>query len=346
MNEYENPWKNRMTHCQKIGVVMLLLPVISCSLLEPTDTPITRFQDTLSQGAPAPTMVVVPAGEFHMGSPEDEFGRDANEGPRHKVVFTKPFALGETEITVGQFARFIRATGYQTSAERDAGSFLRDPVTGNWGKHPVNWRHDHQGQLAPENYPVVHVSWDDAQAYAAWLTRETGLPYRLPSEAELEYANRAGRSAQNWWGDGLPVVRVGNLKGEYDQPANDLSFFPTARERASIDPQGNLPHFFPGYDDGYWGPAPVASFTANAFGLYDTTGNVWEWAQDCWHADYHGAPTDGSPWIDSGICVYRIVRGASWYCHPSQVRAANRWSRWPVFRNMYIGFRIARSLAL
>ncbi len=327
---------------RSLRLLLLMLPG-ACALFNPAP-PIITFQDALMPGLLGPVMVKIPAGSFYMGSPQQEPGRDANESPQHLVVFQAPFALGQTEVTVAQFGAFVTDTHYRTSAERDDGSFLRDPVTGQWGKYPVNWRHDHRGQPAADNHPVIHVSWEDAQAYASWLTQRTGQPYRLPSEAELEYANRAGSPLRNWWGDGIPQAAVANIKGERDRIDNDPTFIPTPEERAAIDPEGIWPEFFIGYGDGHWGPAPVASFQANAFGLYDTTGNVWEWAQDCWHPDYRNAPSDGKAWIENGICEYRILRGASWYCYPVQVRAANRWSRWPIFRNMYIGFRVARNV--
>jgi formylglycine-generating enzyme required for sulfatase activity len=305
-----------------------------------------RFHDTLPGGMPGPGMVVVPAGSFLMGSPTDEAGRYDNEGPQHRVTFQRPFALGRSEISVGEFKAFVAASGYQTLAERGEGSFFRNPATGGWRLNKdLNWRFDSSGQPARDAYPVVHVSWVDAQAYVQWLAAQTGQRYRLPSEAELEYANRGGSQSRYWWGDATPAQAVANLKGELDKPFTPQRLWDhTPDEQAYAFREGDTPLYFSGYQDGYGQPAPVASFLPNGFGLYDTTGNVWEWAQDCWHPDYTNAPRDGSAWTEGGDCEQRLVRGGSWYCYPRHMRAANRWARWPVFRNMYIGFRVARDL--
>lgn len=291
-------------------------------------------------------MVIVPAGRFVMGSPENESGRYANEGPPHHVTFDRPFALGLHEVTVGEFRRFVEASGYVTRAEGGEGSFFRDPASGEWRLEPtLNWRFDSAGRPAVDALPVVHVSWDDARAYARWLSAQSGAHYRLPSEAELEYANRAGSRSAFPWGEGAPPTPLANIKGEKDRAVTAPHLWPhTADEERYALREGETPRYFHGYGDGFGAPAPVASFPPNAFGLHDTAGNVWEWAADCWHADYHGAPADGSAWLEGGDCAQRVVRGGSWYCYPRHIRAANRWARWPIFRNMYIGFRLARDL--
>ncbi len=327
---------------------LLVLPMLLAACAGPAQRPAvgTEFRDGLRQGGLGPVMVVLPAGSFIMGSPDGEAGRYANEGPRHRVHIERPFALGRTEVTVGEFRRFVEASGYVTSAEGGEGSFFRDPATGDWRLEPrLDWRFDSAGRPAEADLPVVHVSWDDAQAYARWLTQQSGAHYRLPSEAELEYANRAGSQSAFPWGEGAPPAALANIKGEGDRPVTAPRLWRhTADEERYARQEGPTPDVFRGYADGFGAPAPVGRFPANAFGLQDTAGNVWEWAADCWHADYRGAPGDGRAWEAGGDCERRVVRGGSWYCYPRHIRAANRWARWPIFRNMYIGIRLARDL--
>lgn len=304
------------------------------------------LQEALSDGGLGPQLVLVPAGRFLMGSPENEPGRYADESPLHPVDLARPFYLGRTEVTVAQYRRFVHATGYQTDGERDSGSFIRDPriVEGRWRlRRAVNWRLDHEGRPSDDNNPVVHVSWNDAQAYLRWLSAQTGQRYRLPSEAELEYANRAGSRGLYWWGEGTPVHRLVNIRGDKDESvANPVTWERTQREYEYALAEGDTPLLFEDYTDGVHGLAPVGSFSLNPFGLHDTAGNVWEWAEDCWHDNYENAPADGSAWVEQDGCESRVVKGGSFYCFPRHMRSANRWARWADFRNMYIGFRVAR----
>lgn len=304
-----------------------------------------RFNEVLKSGGVGPEMVVVPGGKFMMGSPSSEEGRYPDESPQHAVQFDKVFALGQTEVTVAQFRAFVEATGYITTAEKLQGSMFRDPESGHWQmRDGLNWRVDQSGNPSKDDYPVVHVSWDDAQAYVKWLGAETGQSYRLPSEAELEYANRAGTATAYWWGDSVPKQKVGNLRGEGDLVLMAAMIRkPTHEELDYIGKEGYTPETFYGYNDGFGTLAPVGSFAANPFGLKDTTGNVWEWTQDCYHDSYEGAPQDGTARRD-GACGQRVLRGGSWYCFPRHARSANRWSERPFFRNMYVGFRVARDL--
>ena len=324
------------------GKVTLLLSLLFLSQLTAASE---ILQDPITTEVVGPKMVLIPKGEFVMGSPQDEEGRYENEGPQHKVTFKKAFYMGQTPVTVGQFRIFVETSGYKTEAEKQEWSEWRNPETGNWEGIPkLNWRHDNRGNISVDNNPVVHVSWNDAMAYTRWLSKATGKKYRLPSEAEMEYANRAGTSTRYWWGDGDPSQKVANLKGEFDIPENDQTWYPTAHERQYAYAHGYTPFLFKGYGDGYWGISPVASFQANAFGLFDTAGNVWEWTADCWNTSYHGAPTDGSAWTSNGACKIRVVRGGSYYCFPRHVRSANRWAQAADYRGMYIGFRVARDL--
>ncbi|MDH3939941.1 MAG: formylglycine-generating enzyme family protein, partial [Xanthomonadales bacterium] len=163
--------------------------------------------------------------------------------------------------------------------------------------------------------------------YVQWLARGTGKAYRLPTEAEFEYALRGGQKTRYWWGDDSPSSLVENLTGEHD-----LS---RGRRQWST--------YFEDYEDNYWGPAPVGSFGANPFGLHDIAGNVGEWVRDCWHDTYLRAPADGSAWLNPG-CKLRIIRGGFWASSPDQARAAYRLSAKPDRRDARVGFRIARDL--
>jgi len=328
-------------HHSSILFVFLLSPSLVFSA--DTTTQFIYLQDKISETLHGPKMLLIKKGEFLMGSPQNEEGRYENEGPQHKVTFKYDFYLAQTPITVGQFRSFIEATGYKTVAEEKGWSNLRNPVTGDWEKNTgMNWRHNNRGELSSDNLPVVHVAWNDAVEYTNWLSRVTGKPYRLPSESEFEYANRAGTQTKYWWGNDTPKTKTANIKGEFDIPANDKTWFPTPEERQYAYSQGYTPFLFKGYGDGFWGISPVAAFEPNPFGLYDTTGNVWEWMADCWNTSYHGAPADGSARTNDGVCELRVLRGGSYYCFPRHVRSANRWTRPATDTAMYIGFRIAR----
>jgi formylglycine-generating enzyme required for sulfatase activity len=275
-----------------------------------------------------PELVVIAAGSFVMGSPASERGREEWEGPEHRVTFRQGFAIGRTEVTVGEFREFTSRTGYRTSAEKGGHSTVYDHHSGRLMKRDgVTWKMNYEGSEARDDEPVVHVSWDDALAYTRWLAQGTGKPYRLPSEAEFEYALRGGNRGRYWWGDGAPHEPVENLTGE-----GDVS--PSERQWST---------HFKGYLDRFWGPAPVATFEANPFGLHDIGGNVAEWVWDCWHDTYLRAPTDGSAWINPG-CKLRVVRGGYWASSPDHSRSAFRISAYPDRHDARIGFRIARDL--
>ena len=282
----------------------------------------------INQGYWTPESVIVLAGSYLMGSSAFEEGRVDNEGPRHRVTFRQGFAIGKTEVTVKQFRQFVNKTGYKTDAEKHGYSIVYNHYSGRLtNQDDVNWEKNYEGQKAGDDDPVVHVSWNDATAYTQWLARGTGKPYRLPTEAEFEYALRAGKKSVYWWGDGSPGRAVENLTGEHD----------VSRGRRQWST------FFEGYEDKYWGPAPIASFEANPFGLYDIAGNVGEWVRDCWHDTYLRAPSDGSAWLNPG-CKLRIIRGGYWASSPDQARSAFRLSAKPDRRDARVGFRIARDL--
>ncbi|MEO7200916.1 MAG: SUMF1/EgtB/PvdO family nonheme iron enzyme [Dokdonella sp.] len=284
-----------------------------------------RFLDTT--GA-APALVVIPTGTFVMGSAADEPGHVDNEEPQRHVAISVGFALGQTEISVGEFRKFVLATGYVTTAQRDGTGSVYDEGTGRMiDRRGMDWERDYTGKRAGNSMPVLNVSWDDANAYAAWLAQHTGKSYRLPSEAEFEYALRAGASTRYWWGDGDPKTVVANVTGDGDRSPGKRSW-----ARA-----------FPDYSDGFWGPAPVKSFPANPLGVYDMDGNVSEWVEDCWHANYTRAPRDSSAWVNPG-CAKRVIRGGSWGSAPDQVRSAYRLGVAADSRSARVGFRVARDL--
>ncbi|MEO8747008.1 MAG: SUMF1/EgtB/PvdO family nonheme iron enzyme [Rhodanobacter sp.] len=283
-----------------------------------------RFVDMAGS---APAMVVIPTGTFSMGSPASSGGRSA-EVPQHIVTVSQGFAMGRTDVSVGQFRQFVRASNYVPDSVKLGGGSVYDERSGALRAEPrASWESDYVGNKAGDNLPVINVSWNDATAYAHWLSERAGKIYRLPSEAEFEYALRAGTTTRYWWGDGPPKARVENLTGAEDK-----------------SPQGRRwSHAFKGYGDGYWGPAPVMSFAANPFGLYDMNGNVSAWVADCWHDNYVHAPADGSAWLNPG-CTTRVVRGGSWGSSPEQVNSAFRQGVNSDVRSARVGFRVVREL--
>ncbi|MFW5815245.1 MAG: formylglycine-generating enzyme family protein [Wenzhouxiangella sp.] len=275
-----------------------------------------------------PSLVVIPSGHFMMGSSESERGRAEHEGPRHRVVFRQGFALAATEITVAEFGEFIADSGYTTDAERVGWSRVYEVRSGRMSRrNRIDWRHDYQGRQAAEEMPVIHVSWRDARAYAGWLAERTGLGYRLPTEAEFEYALRAGTQSRYWWGDGSPEQALENLTGDGDVSPSGASWSVAFRQ----------------YSDGHWGPAPAGSYPANPFGLHDMGGNVMEWTEDCWHDSFVRAPADGAAWVNPG-CRQRVIRGGSWSSTPEMSRSAYRLAGSETSTDMRVGFRVARDL--
>lgn len=282
----------------------------------------------MTKGIWAPESVVILAGSFQMGSIPGESGRSENEGPQHRVTFRRGFAIGLREVSVAEFRVFVSNTGYRTDAQHSGSSVIYDTYSGRLTeKSGVNWEDDYEGKSAEPNSPVIHVSWNDAQAYAAWLARGTGKSYRLPSESEFEYALRGGRTSRYWWGDGSPSAVVENITGE-----KDIS---RTRRRWSVS--------FADYSDHYWGPAPAGSFKPNPFGLMDIGGNVAEWTRDCWHDSYIRAPADGAAWSNPG-CDLHVIRGGYWASSPDQTRSAHRLYAKPSQHDARIGFRVARDL--
>ncbi|GAB2514023.1 SUMF1/EgtB/PvdO family nonheme iron enzyme [Lysobacter humi (ex Lee et al. 2017)] len=287
-----------------------------------------RFTDALRDGGRTPTMRVIPHGGFTMGSPPGQPGGSDVERPLREIRFPRGIAVSTTEVTVAQFRQFVEATGYRPRSVRRGYSIAYDLRSGNFVRRGnVDWTRDYLGRVAADTLPVVHVSAKDASAYAEWLAEQTGYRYRLPSEAEFEYALRAGATTIYPWGDGAPPAGAGNFTGQGD-----------------VSPAGRRwQNAFRGYLDGAWGPAPVGRYTPGRFGLHDMAGNVSEWVADCWHAGYRRAPRDQRPWVNPG-CRQRVVRGGSWASSPEQTRAAWRSGFDADTTNARIGFRVVREL--
>ncbi len=266
-----------------------------------------------------PEMVVVPAGSFLMGSPESERGRQQDEGPQHKVSIPRPLAIGRTEVTRAQFARFVADTGHKA----EGGCYAWDANKKEFASRAdANW--NNPGFAQTGDHPVVCVSWDDTKAYAQWLAKKTGKNYRLLSEAEWEYAARAGVATARYWGEvfdpeGCKAANIGDATAKKVFGKN----FTYAQ-----------------CDDGQAYTAPVGSYAANRFGLYDTIGNAWEWTAECWSDTYTGAPENGNA-RGEGECDKRVLRGGSWFGNPVTARAAKRIGADADSRNFHIGLRVA-----
>lgn len=257
--------------------------------LTPTQEEALKPKDSFQECERCPVMVVVRAGNFTMGSPANETGHKSMEDPQHKVTIAEPFAVGQFESTFDEWSACVADSGCN-------------------GYNPSN-----QGWSGGRR-PVINVSWSDANAYITWIKKKTGKPYRLLSEAEYEYATRAGSTTAYPWGDAIGKDNA-NCNGCGSEWAKEAE--------------------------------PVGSFAANGFGLYDMLGNVWEWTEDCEHDNYNGAPTDGSPWLAGAgsHCGDRMIRGGSWNSSPNAVRSASRGSDHTAYQGPVDGFRVARTLS-
>ncbi len=238
-------------------------------------SPESRFQDCDD----CPVMTIVPVNDYPMGSDRNR----PNEKPRHQVAFAQPFAIGVYEVTIREWDACLREgdCSFSPAASDD------------------------------DRLPVSNLSWDDAQEYVSWLRKRTGKPYRLPTEAEWEYAASGGQTSAFWWGDdaGKGKANCSDCGSEWDGKA----------------------------------PAPVGSFEPNPFGLYDVHGNLWEWTMDCVNRSYKGAPTDGSAWL-RGDCIARILRGGSWKLGADYMRTTRRNHYDRDVRYYLHGLRVALSL--
>ncbi|GBF25052.1 serine/threonine-protein kinase pkn1 [bacterium MnTg02] len=241
-----------------------------------------------------PEMVRIPGGLFEMGCVSGK-GCEKDEKPVHHVTI-KAFEIGKYEVTFDEWDACVAGGGCKNYKPNDQG----------WGRG---------------KRPVIDVSWEDAQAYVTWLSGETGKTYRLPSEAEWEYAARAKTSSVYWWGDRA------------------------SHEHANYGKEECCEGLAKGVDKWDY-TSPVGSFPKNPFGLHDVQGNVWEWVEDCWHKNYRRAPKDGSAWLSANIsdCAQRVLRGGSWYYDPQNLRSADRVRSNSDLRSYVLGFRISRTL--
>jgi anti-anti-sigma factor len=288
-------------------------------------------------------LVLIPAGEFKMGSGESTeataaffnkaYGKDfltagffKDEHPQHRVRITKPFYLGTYHVTRGQFRQFVAATACKTDAEKGErpGAFGWEPGKKECGfNEKYSWRN--VGFEQTDEHPVVNVSWNDAVAFCKWLSRKEGETYRLPTEAEWEYACRAGTTTRYYSGDDPETLaKVGNVAD-----AAAKAKFPNWTWTIKAT-------------DGYVFTAPVGKFKPNAFGLYDMHGNAWQWCADWYGAEYYAAsPVDDPTGPDSG--PGRVLRGGSWDDRPGGARSAKRVRVPPDDRGSDVGFRVART---
>jgi formylglycine-generating enzyme required for sulfatase activity len=239
------------------------------------------FRDRLKNGREGPEMVVIPAGSFRMGNLHRV---DKRTIPVHTVRIQKSFALGRYEVTFTEYEQFALSTNRPF------------PPDEGWGR---------------ARRPVIYISWQDAVSYAKWLSVQSGKRYRLPNEAEWEYAARGGKETAYWWGE------------DWQNGMANCSDCGSAWDKQT---------------------APVGSFKPNPFGLYDTAGNVWEWVEECWHDNYSGAPTDGSGWISGGNCTRRVRRGGAWSHSQRFSRSSTRERLYPDNHSETTGFRILREL--
>lgn len=269
-----------------------------------------------------PEMVVVPAGGFTMGSPPGEEGRAHDEGPQRHVTLREPLAIGKYHVTVGEYRAFVHAT-----RRADGGTcFVFGDIGSMEDQQRRSWRN--LGFKQTERDPVVCVSREDARAYAAWISERSRQRYRLPTEAEWEYAARAGAASRWWWGDDV----AGQCKAANGRDQR------LKREVPGMDHQPNAP-----CDDGYAFIAPVGRFAANRFGLHDMGGNVSQWVLDCYRDTYMGAPPDASTPVEGTPCQARLVRGGAWWFGPKDLRAATRIGVTPERRGSDAGFRLVRT---
>jgi len=292
----------------------------------------------LPQAAPAaaprdctvcPDLALVPPGQFQMGSAPDavELDPESGESPPVALSFSRPFLISSREITVGEFRRFVEATGAKAV-----------PGCRVWaGKQWIqdrdrSWRDPGFAAAPRDDDPVVCVSWDDARAYAEWLAAESGKRYRLPSEAEWEYVARGGTSYPRFWGErdsreDLVLSLACDYANVYDASAVDALGLPGPNARCS----DRAPML-----------APTGQYKPNAFGVHDIIGNAREWVMDCYTASYAGRPQDARAWTWQGGCELKGVRGGSFASRPRDARAPARSAAPASLRQSDLGFRVAR----
>lgn len=283
--------------------VLIIVSLLTFQLVSDVDTtePLIdgsnsalSFKDSLESGGKGPEMVVINSGTFHMGCLKDDDCRD-EELPVREVSVNK-FALGKYEVTFAEYDKFAKATD------------RRLPDDFGWGR---------------DDQPVINISWNDAKAYVEWLSNETGEQYRLPSEAEWEYAARAGSKSTFSFGNDVAELC------EYSNHADSSTEYRWSNESCSDGVASQ--------------PAKIGSFDANSWGLHDMHGNVWEWVEDCWHADYTKAPSDGSA-RTSDDCADRVIRSGSFQSDTRMVSSSFRLNTQADYPGHIYGFRVAKTL--
>lgn len=287
----------------------LFLAVLLLASSQQTDRTLRDCND-------CPDLILLEGGSFMRGAAIGDPAADESELPRHEVTVAKPFAIAARQVTVQDYERFATATGHETGM-------------GCYTFTDEGWRHDENADWRMPGFPqtpldpVVCISWHDAMAYAAWMSARTGKTYRLPSEAEWEFAARGGFREGNFWGeDDTRICAYANV--------NDI----TAKNKTAKAAENCT--------DGFLYTSPAGHFRPNPFGLYDAIGNAWVWLADCWQGDYRASPRDGSAHLDNN-CERRVLRGGSWTDTPGPVRIGARENRPPHGRYSIAGFRLARN---
>ncbi len=288
--------------------INLVTQVASAQQSESVDTEANEFRDRFERGGLSPTMVIIPDGTFLMGSTPEEEGHVKNEAPQHEVTIRR-FAISKYEITETQFSEFLLATETLRQGACDVYS------NGSWSRLSAT---DISEWLSSVDEPAICVNWNQASAFAEWLSLETGHSYRLPSEDEWEYAARAGSQTAFSFGDEAE-------SGCVFMNGADRSAEQTYRKLIGVS-----------CDDGYAHLAPVGSLLPNAFGLHDMHGNVWEWTSDAW-TDSHAADLQPGD--------KRVIKGGSWFSYAMWLRSANRNAWEPDIGRADVGFRVVRDVA-
>lgn len=300
--------------------------------------PTSQTPQSFRDCADCPEVVWVPAGSFMMGVSSEVEVRNGLPAyaaggnlPIHKVTFAKRFAMGKYPVTVAQFRTFVQETGHQTvnsctNQQRNDGHMIYEEARG------FSWRDP--GFPQTDNHPVLCVSWDDAMAYSAWLSKKTGHRYSLPNQSQYEYATRAGTTTDYFWGDGRP---------QKDDPACLYANMPDLDQGRAMGSDVPMDWKYRYQcSDGWAYTAPVGTYRPNPWGLHDMLGNIWEWTEDCWSPNHQGAPTDGSTRTD-GDCDAHPSMGGSYGNAAYSGYAGMRGPRDADYRGHSWGFRIARA---
>jgi formylglycine-generating enzyme len=301
--------------------VLISMALVSCGR-SPAAVEAARheFSDQLADGSNGPVMVTLPTGSFQIGSPMDEPGRYDNEGQPQDAMSSQSLAIMKYEVTRSEYSHFVRDSGY-------VGTDLCLSGYGNnseWIETPgVNW--EKPGFAQTERDPAVCVTWNDAQAYAAWLAQKTGKAYRLPTEVEWEYAVRATtQSTYSFGSDENAICGYANVSDETTKKIH-----PTWGAASC--------------NDGVAYTSPVGSYKPNGFGLYDMHGNVWEWVQDCYQDNPERIATSDREAVRTEPCYVHVIRGGSWSSLSPNLRSASRQGNFRDTAAFNLGFRLVRA---